>query len=107
MLHALAILYARWNQRDGDVSKTEEGLKGNVGKDFDWLESELQRSNGKFLLGDSVTAADVMMEFSLDFIITRQLGMEKCRWDKIATYLKACQATPTWQKAREKTGHKL
>ncbi len=61
MLHSLAILYARWNQKGGDVAATEAGLAVNVQKDLDYLASELGKSKGKFLVGDSPTAADVMM----------------------------------------------
>ena len=73
-LHALAILYARGNQKDGDVAKTEEGLSRNVIKDMDFLEAELGKSKGKFLLGDYVTAADCMMHFSAVFISDTRIG---------------------------------
>lgn len=109
MLHALAILYARWQQKDGDVARTEAGLKGNVERDFDWLEGELGRQPGRFLVGDAVTAADVMMEFSVDFILTRKLGVHATgdRWRKIGEYVAACQGNERWKAAQRKTGHRL
>ncbi|KAI7535225.1 glutathione S-transferase [Hortaea werneckii] len=106
-LHGLAVLYCRWFQQDGDKAKTEQGTSVNVQKDLDYLASELQKSNGKFLLGDQITAADCMMEFSADFILARQLGTLGKTWPRVEQYIKDCQATSTWQKAQKKTGHKL
>ena len=106
-LHGLAILYARWFQEGGDVPATEEKLKVNVQKDFDYLESELEKSSGKFILGDEVTAADTMMEFNCDFVLARELGTQGKKWPKVDQYIKDCQSSPAWKKAQEKTGHKL
>ena len=106
-LHALAILYTRSFQSGGDVAKTEEALKGNVQKDLDYLESELEKSSGLFLLGDNVTAADTMMEFCCDFVFVRELGTKGKNWPKIEQYVKDCQSTESWKKAQRKTGHKL
>ncbi|KAK1093112.1 hypothetical protein LTR48_002979 [Friedmanniomyces endolithicus] len=107
MLHSLAILYARWNQKGGDVEATEAGLAVNVQKDLDYLASELEKSKGKFLVGDSPTAADTMMEFSVDFILTRELGTKGKQWESVDQYRKDCQVTTTWKKAQKKTGHRL
>lgn len=106
-LHGLAILYARWFQKDGDVAATEEALSINVQKDLDYLESELSKSKGKFILGNEPTAADCMMEFTVDFIFARSLGTQGKKWAKVEQYLKDCQTTQSWEKAQKKTGHKL
>lgn len=106
-LHGLAILYARWFQQGGDVEATEKSLSVNVQKDLDYLESELGKSSGKFLFGDLITAADCMMEFTLDFLTARELGTKGGSWPKVQEYLKVCHGTPTWKKAADKTGHKL
>nr|POF00940.1 glutathione s-transferase 3 [Quercus suber] len=106
-LHALAILYARWSQKDGDVEATEKALSVNVQKDLDYLERELQKSPGKFLFGDAVTAADCMMEFTVDFVFARELGTKGGSWPRVNEYLKDLHAVPTWKQAVEKTGHKL
>ena len=106
-LHALAILYARLNQKDGDVAKTEEGLSRNVIKDMDFLEAELGKSEGKFLLGDSVTAADCMMHFSAVYILARELGTKGKNWPKIEQWVRDCEATETYGKAVQHSGHKL
>ena len=107
MLHGLAVLYAKWFQKDGNVETTVEGLSKNVIKDMDYLESELGNSKGKFLFGDQVTAADIMMQFSAAFILARELGTKGKEWPKINQWLKDCEATQTYQQAVKHTGHKL
>lgn len=69
-LHGIAVLYVRWFQKDGDVAKTEEGLSKNIINDFNYLDAHLSKSQGKFLCGDSITAADCMMQFSAGFIMS-------------------------------------
>jgi len=106
-LHGLAVLYCRWFQDGGDVAKTEEALSVNVQKDLDYLDSELEKSKGLFLLGDEVTAADTMMELTVDFVFARQLGTQGKKWARLEKYVKDCQATETWQRAQKKTGYRL
>jgi glutathione S-transferase len=107
LLHGLAILYAKWNQKDGDVEKTVAGLSANMIKDLDYLERELGNGNGKFIIGDSLTAADIMMQFSVDFVLVRELGTKGKSWPNIDKWLKNCSSTPSYQAAVEKTGYKL
>ena len=106
-LHGISILYARWNQKDGDVAKTEEGMSKNVIKDMDFLESALQNSKGKFLLGDTVTAADSMMQFSAVFILARELGIKGKNYPEVERWIKDCEATESYKKAVQRTGHSL
>lgn len=114
MLHALAITYTRWFSPDavkdsGDLEKTEEGMAINVIRDFDWLDGELAKKKykGKFLAGDLVTGADIMMQFSARFILERGLGTKGRHWKHIEEWLKACEETATYQKAVKKTGYSL
>jgi glutathione S-transferase len=78
-----------------------------VQRDLDWLESELQAGNGKFLVGDHVTAADTMMEFSVQFILTRKLGTGDKRWPAIEAWLQNIQNQESYKNAVEKTGYSL
>ncbi|QIX01179.1 hypothetical protein AMS68_006696 [Peltaster fructicola] len=107
MTHALAITYARWFQKGGDLKATEEGLSGNVQKDFDWFEAELNKSKGKFLFGDEPTAGDIAMHFSVTFIIARELGTQGRTWPRIEQFVKDCEATEAYKKAVKKTGYEL
>lgn len=74
--------------------------------DLNHLESELSKSE-KFLCGDQVTAADVMMAFSAGFILARQLGTQGKRWEKVEAWVQRCEGTDAYRRAVEKTGHKL
>ncbi|KAJ4373775.1 hypothetical protein N0V83_002514 [Neocucurbitaria cava] len=114
MLHSLAILYARWNipsdAPSGTVEAAEKGMSTNVQNDLAWLENELSSSSsssGKFLCGESVTAADIMMQFSADFILARELGTKGKEYPAIRKWLEVCKGTEGYKRAVEKTGHKL
>ncbi|TIA10472.1 benzoate 4-monooxygenase cytochrome-like protein P450 [Aureobasidium pullulans] len=108
-LHALAILYTRWFGADDPsaAEKIEQGMSVNVCKDMDFLENELAKSGGKFLVGGSVTVADCMMLFSAQFILARQLGVQGKKWEKINQWVKDCENTESYKRAVEKTGHAL
>jgi glutathione S-transferase len=110
MLHAIAITYARWNiPKDAPdiLSQTEKGLSVNVQNDLDWLETELSFSPGPFLCGDKPTAADTMMQFSIDIILVTNLGTQGRTWPGIESWLKACKECESYKKAVEKTGYEL
>lgn len=106
-LHGLAILYARWNQKTGDVAETEAGMAKNVSRDLDYLESTLKQSGGKFLFGDKVTAADIMMHFSAVFILARELGTKGQKWPGVEKWIGDCEGTEAYGAAVKKTGHVL
>ncbi|KAF2131841.1 glutathione S-transferase [Dothidotthia symphoricarpi CBS 119687] len=110
-LHGIAILYTRWNlPKDvpaGTLEAMEKGLSVNVQNDLNWLEDELSKSSGRFLCGDHVTAADVMMQFSAEFILARELGTQGKNWPKVEEWLQTCTNTEGYKRAVEKTGHKL
>jgi glutathione S-transferase len=109
-LHALAILYARWNIKDvpgGTIEAAEKGMSANVQNNLSWLETELSLSQGDFLCGDHVTAADIMMQFSAEFILVRELGTQGREWPNINKWLDTCKNTESYKRAVEKTGHKL
>lgn len=103
LLHALAILYFRWQlpeeykaSAEGAraMAETEERMGVNVNNDLAWLEAELGSSTGGFLVGNEVTAADVMMHFSVEFTVERELGVKKGeftqRYPKVEAWLQVC-----------------
>lgn len=112
-VHALSITYLRWFAAEGitpeQVKTTEKGLAINVVKDLDWLENELKASAGRFLVGDSVTAADTMVAFSVQFIFARDLcgGRKLSEWKGVEKWIGECEATESYKRAVEKTGHKM
>lgn len=118
LLHGLACLYVQWHQHDGDVQKTLQGLSGNVVKDLDYLESHLQKQEkekeeggGRYIMGGkNITTADIMMQFSVRFILMRELGtqgVEKGRWERVERWLELCEGTESYKRAVERTGFRL
>ena len=89
------------------MAATEEKIKANVQNDLNNLRTELSKRQGKFLFGDSLSAADIMMEFIVDFTLGRELGTKGGDWKQVEQYKQDCQATSSWQKATKKTGYKL
>jgi glutathione S-transferase len=82
-------------------------MSANVQNDLSWLETELSRSPGQFLLGDHITAADVMMQFSVEFIFAMKLGTQGKEYPSINKWMEACRSTESYKRAVKKTGHKL
>ncbi|KAI9663647.1 MAG: hypothetical protein M1821_007137 [Bathelium mastoideum] len=112
MVHAAPFLYVNWfapqRVRDsGDLAIIEEGMSKNVIRDFDWLEGELQKGKGKFLVGDHITAADCMMLLNVQIITGRGFGTKGKKWPKVEEWIKRCEETETWKKAVQKTGFTL
>jgi glutathione S-transferase len=108
-LHAIGILYVRWNgeKYPEAIATIEEGMSKNVQKDLAWLEQELSSSGGQFLLGSQITIADIMMQFSIAFIFARELGTKGKKFPAIEKWMSACENTESYKKAVKKTGHKL
>ena len=106
LTHSLAIMYG-----SGAIPDAAETLSGSlspqVHRDFDWLESELKKGNGKFLVGDHLTAADTMMSLSIAFILKMGLGTKGKQWPAVDAWLKHVESTPAYQLAVKKTGHAL
>lgn len=69
MLHASAILYARWNiaeEAKGTMVDMEERMSKNVVNDMNWLEGELKAQKARgcvWIVGDKMSAADIQMQF--------------------------------------------
>lgn len=80
-------------------------MSANVQNDLDWIERDLSESGSKFLAGDVVTAADIMMQLSADYILARQLGTQGKKWPAVEAWLKRCKETPTYVRAVEKSGY--
>jgi glutathione S-transferase len=82
-------------------------MSANVLNDMSWLETELSLSPGKFLCGEHVSAADAMMQLTVEFIIARDLGIQGKEYPNINKWLDACKDTESYQRAVKKTGHKI
>ena len=106
LIHALAIAYGSGAAPESG-EKLHAGLSPQVHRDFDWLESELKKGSGKFLVGDRLTAADTMMCFSVAFILKMGLGVKGKKWPAVDAWLANVEGTSAYKKAVEKTGHTL
>ncbi|KAK8165315.1 glutathione S-transferase [Phyllosticta citrichinensis] len=108
-LHSLAIVYARWyypkEAPAEGLEQMEASMSKNVKNDFGWLESELEKSLGGFLVGKEVTVADVMMQFGVRFIFEKELGTKRDRWPRTEEWLKRCEECEAYKRAVKKTGH--
>lgn len=67
----------------------------------------MKKGDGKYLVGGKLTAADIMMGFSVRFIIIRGLGTEGRRWEGVERWLENIEGGEGWKKAVERTGYKL
>lgn len=90
-------------------------MSGNVQNDLKWLEGTLkeQREKGNdYLVGTGLTAADIMMQFSIEFILTRKLGtfgktIGDGAWPETEAWLKRTMERPAYKKAVERSGYTL
>lgn len=88
-------------------------LAVNVRNSFDWLEGELvaQRDRGSgWLVGDGLTAADVVLQFSVQFIMERKLGVGgrgEGRWKEVEAWLGRTEQDDAYRRAVQKTGYSL
>ena len=106
MVHCLPTVYVRRIDASA-AEKLAPGLAGNVAKDLDWLEAELKRGKGRYLVGDHVTAAYTMVAFSIQFIFWLRLAPQDREWEGIEAWLRNVEAGQAYQRALAKTGHHL
>ena len=113
MLHGLAILYAKWQFPAELAKKHPEAveemvgkLKPNVTNDLKWVERSLNENDG-WLVGGKLTAADIMMEFSIDFMLARELVAKKGDFPVVDKWLERCHQIDSYKRAVKKSGHTL
>ena len=108
MLFALPVTYTMWFGGDHEAAKEQiiKGLGKNIVAALTNLEEELQKSNGKFLIGEKLSIADIMVHFSVQFMLARGIDGGK-KWTRLEQWLKDCEATEGYQKAVKKTGYDL
>lgn len=91
----------------------EDKFSVNVHNSFDWLEGELkvQKTRGSgWLVGEELTAADNVLQFSIQFIMKRKLGVggrEEGKWPEVEAWLERTEGAEAYRKAVDKTGYTL
>ena len=116
MLHGIAIFYARRRMPEAarpHLPAFEAGLVSNVRRDLDWLEAALRTQQAKgqrFLVGDALTAADIMMHFSVLMIMEYLIGAGAegdGEWPEARAWLRLVEDCAAYRTAVEKTGFSM
>ncbi|KAI9875077.1 MAG: hypothetical protein M1823_007550, partial [Watsoniomyces obsoletus] len=118
LMHGIAIMYARARLPQSTPNRSEvwvemnKVMSPNMHNSLDWLENHLasiHSSNGKYLVGDHLTAADINMLFSIQLIYDRRLGLEGTdkEWEHVEQWRREMEAEESYRKCVEKTGFKL
>lgn len=94
------ILLSLYTSRLGEAAavltpRIEQQLESH----FAYMESEL--GDGGFWVGDSLTAADIMLSFPAEVAVMQGRAADK---PKLAAFVNWLHARPAWQRAREKGG---
>jgi glutathione S-transferase len=71
------------------------------------LEEELKKGGGRFLVGDSVSVADTMMEFTVAFMLKNGLSTKRKSWAAVEKWLGNVQGTEEYKRMVAKTKYKL
>lgn len=70
-------------------------------KRFDFLEAELARQGTKYITGDELATADIMMVFVLELCVAKA-GLTEKEWPVIVEYLRRLQAREAYRSAGER-----
>ena len=109
-IHALAVLYCRWMVSAEAFAAAEKALSANVQKDLDWLDAELAKSSSGWLVGEDLSLADIMVQFCIEFIFARRLGIRgegKDRWKNVREWMDKCENSKSYKAAVAQTGYTL
>lgn len=94
------ILLRIYTARLGEAAAPiEPRIAQQLDSHFAYMESRVGE-NGHFI-GDSLSAADIMLSFPAEIAIMQGLAP---RYPKLAGFVNACHVRPAWQRAREKGG---
>ncbi|CZR46025.1 uncharacterized protein FPRO_11472 [Fusarium proliferatum ET1] len=112
MMNAVPIIMARMGmpkEAAQYVSGLEAAIVLRVNEAMQWLEAELESgpSKGQFIVGTDLTAADIMMGFSIECIFAMKLGTESQDWPLISKWLANIKERKAYRSAVEKTGYTM
>lgn len=94
------ILLRIYTARLGEAAAPlEPRINQQLDAHFSYMESRI--GTGGHFIGDSLSAADIMLSFPAEIAVMQ--GMAP-RYPRLAEFVNACHARPAWQRAREKGG---
>lgn len=105
MVHTLAAIYPRWFSDASSASQIEAKMTPNIQNNLNALESAL--AGNDYLVGDSLTAADLMCVFSAEYTLYMDTGIssdgkKKQDWPNTLAWLKRCAQRPAYQRVLQK-----
>ncbi|KAF5604325.1 GTT1-glutathione S-transferase [Fusarium pseudocircinatum] len=112
MMNAVPIIMARMGMPE-EAAQYASGLEAviapRVHEAMQWLESDLETgpSKGQFIVGTDLTAADIMMGFSIECVFAMKLGTESQEWPLISKWLANMKERKAYKAAVEKTGYSM
>jgi glutathione S-transferase len=91
------------------VQEFEAKCSSNVCSALEWLEAELENGpcDCQFLVGKNLTAADIMMGFSVEAIFRMKLGTDENKWPQASKWLANVRSREPYKKAVQKTQYTL
>ncbi|KAF5630261.1 GTT1-glutathione S-transferase [Fusarium tjaetaba] len=112
MMNAVPIIITRMGmpkEAAQYASGLEAAIAPRVHEAMQWLEAELESgpSKGQFIVGADLTAADIMMGFSIECIFAMKLGTESREWPLISKWLANMKERKAYKTAVEKTGYSM
>ena len=105
MMHTLPYVYAKRASPEAEKAVGPRASK-MIRKDLDWMEWELERKGGGWLVGSDATAADTMMAFSIQLVFMYNVpgeGYDLTHWKRIKEWLDLVNTRKAYRRAAEKT----
>lgn len=106
MVHTLAGIYPRWFADEATAKTIEKGITANVHNNLNNLERALGDGHA-FLVGDSLTAADIMCCFSAEYTFGMDVGLTSADktandWPNTVAWLQRLSQTASYQQVVQK-----
>ena len=104
MTTAQPITYSRWFMPEAHqdaLPELEKSLATNVKLDLQYIDDHLAQSASGFLEGNDLTLAEIMLAFSVQFVLVRGLGAKWAEpgYENIKAWIRRLQGREGWQRA--------
>lgn len=90
-----AVQFARFAGKEPDTKTAAATLHQKLPRYFDYLENALQQNGGRYLVGDSISIADVALGVQLtQLALVVANAPDPARWPGLAAYAQGCAQHP-------------